>query len=274
MQIAGRTIGPDEPPYIVCDMSLNHLGSLDRALDIIDAAKWAGCDAVKPQLYTPDELCKPGTIAGPGPWEGQDLYEIYTKYQTPREWFPTMMAHARDAGITLFSSVFSLDGVDFLESIGCPAYKIAANEYNWKPLIDKCVATGKPVMVSVPQMNGDWADHKLIPLLNVPGYPLAMDDANMGELNECFDEVYGLSSHLMDRRGMVMAVALGCSIIEAHITMDVLYGGPDVSFSWEPEEFKLMVDDCNAAWRAMRPKELRLPGYRRGESGLREVHNA
>ncbi len=274
MDIAGRPLGPDHPPYVIADLSCNHLGSLDNALKLIDAAKWAGADAIKPQLYTPDELVRPGTIAHEGPWKGQDLYKLYEKYQTPREWFPKLFAHAKDVGITLFSSVFSLDGVDFLESLGCPAYKIAANEYNWTPLLDKVHATGKPVMISVPAMGSFGADN-FIALLNIPGYPLAMDAANMGDLRGSpRNKVYGLSSHLMDPRGMVMAVALGCSIIEAHIMLDGRLGGPDVSFSWEPNRFRDMVDDCHTAWRAMRPQNLKLPGYRRGESGLRETWSA
>lgn len=270
MEIAGRKIGPEYPPYVIADMSANHLGFYDNALRMIDEAKWAGADAIKPQLYTPDELCKPGTIANEGPWKGTDLYDLYTKYQTPRDWFYGMFARASDVGITMFASVFSLDGVDFLESLGCPAYKIAANEYNWQKLIDRCKATGKPVMVSVPRFS---ENPDLIQLYNRPGYPLDMDDADMSGLVGA-EGVYGLSSHLMDRRGMVMGVALGCSIIEAHLAIDLRLGGPDTSFSWEPKEFKLLVDDCHAAWRAMRPKELRLPGYRRGASGLREIHNA
>lgn len=272
MHINGRPLGPDHPPYVIADLSCNHLGSLDNALKLIEAAKWAGCDAIKPQLYTPDELCKPGTIAGPGPWEGQDLYDIYTKYQTPREWFPKMWEHAEKVGIHIFSSVFSLEGVDYLESLGCCAYKIAANEYNWTPLIEKVKATGKPVMISVPSFMS--MPDGFIQLLNVPGYPLAMDDANMSLLPgpHLAVPVHGLSSHLMDSRGMIMAVALGCSIIEAHIALDLRLGGPDVTFSWEPHRFRDMVDDCHAAWRAMRPRDVKLPGYRRNlETGLREV---
>ena len=274
LEIDGRKIGPDFPPYLIADMSASHLGYLDKALKLIDAAKWTGADAIKPQLYTPDELCKPGTIAGPGPWEGQDLYEIYRKYQTPREWFPRMFDHARKVGVTLFSSVFSLDGVDFLESLGCPAYKIAANEYNWTPLIEKCKGTGKPVLVSVPIFPSDL--NGMTPLLNIPGYPVPLDDADMGHfrfMDTAFDPPYGLSSHLMDRRGMVMAVALGCSIVEAHLTLDLRDGGPDTAFSWEPPQFRHMVDDCHAAWRAMQPKGIKLPDYRRNpETGLRERH--
>lgn len=275
--VDGRTIGQDEPPYIIADMSVNHLGYLDNALKLIEAAKWAGADAIKPQLYTPDELCKPGTIAGPGPWEGQDLYDIYTKYQTPREWFPIMWEHARKVGITIFSSVFSLEGVDYLESIGNPAFKISLNESDWWPLVDKVVDTDKPVFMSVPDLSAKYCRLGVIPLYNRPGYPLPMDNAAMTELYDFRNsrKVYGFSGHAMDSRCMIMAVALGCSIIEAHITLDLRLGGPDTSFSWEPHAFRNMVDDCNAAWRAMRPRPVELPSYRRNlETGLRECSPA
>lgn len=257
-------------------MSANHHGSLDKALKLMDAAKWCGADAIKPQLYTPDELCKPGTIPSDGPWKGQDLYELYKKIQTPRDWFPRIFEHGEKIGLTVFSSVFSLDGVDYLESLGCPAYKIAANEYNWTPLIDKCVATGKPVLISVPNFSDwDWAS-PLTPLYNRPGYPLAFDEANMGEFykTESRYSVYGLSSHIMDERGFIMAVALSCSILELHLTEDLRDGGPDMTFSWEPPRFRNVIDDCFQAWKAMQPRETKTPGYARNlKTGLREVRS-
>jgi sialic acid synthase SpsE len=270
MIIDRREIGPDQQPYWISDASCNHHGSLSTALNLMDAAKWAGAHAFKPQLYTADELCKPGTIPTDGPWKGQDLYELYKKYQVPRDWFPVMFDHGRKIGLTVFSSVFSLDGVDYLESLGCPAYKIAANEYNWNPLVDKCLATGKPVLVSVPDFSG--ADRVgLTKLYNRPGYPLPFGEANMSELRNG-KGVFGLSSHIMDERGFVMAVALNTSILEVHLTLDLRDGGPDVSFSWEPAKFRNLIDDCLQAWKAMYPRKTTLPGYRRNlETGLREV---
>ena len=272
IEIAGRPIGTDAPPYIIADMSCNHLGSLDNALKLIDAAKWAGADAIKPQLYTPDELCKPGTIAGPGPWQGQDFYDIYTKYQTPRRWFPHLFKHAQDVGITIFSSVFSLEGVDYLKSLGCPAYKISSTEWNWTPLLEKVTATGKPVLISVPKFIYPAPPDSPIQMYNRPGYPVQMDDASMADIIQGLGYVHGFSSHIMDSRGMIMAVALGCSLIEAHIALDLRQGGPDVTFSWEPHRFRDMVDDCHMAWRAMRSQDAKGPSMVRDEkTGLRKV---
>lgn len=267
--IAGREIGPAHPPYLIADLSANHLGSLTKALQLMDAAKDAGCEAIKPQLYRPEEMCKPGTIAQEGPWAGLDLYYLYERIQTPRKWFPVLFEHGRDIGLTVFSSVFSLEGVDFLESLGCPAYKIAANEYNWKELIDKCIATGKPVLVSEPNFDNPYPG--TIPLFNFPGYPCVYKVSNMGELKNG-KGVYGFSSHIMEIEGMAVAVALGASIVEYHLTLYREDGGPDVSFSWEPPEAERISRVCRLTWEAMKPQETKLPGYRRNvKTGLREV---
>ena len=264
--VDGVKIGPEHPPYIVADLSANHMGTFKRAVELIVAAHRAGCHAIKPQLYTPDELCRPGTIAKDGPWKGQDLYELYKTTMTPREWFPDMFSLARRIGITMFSSVFSLDGVDFLESLGCPAYKIAAVEHDWQALIDKCMATGKPVFISHPHAR--QVIPGTIPLYNRPGYPVRFENADMGKLREG-QGVYGMSSHVMDHRAFPMAVALGASVLEAHIIMHEEDGGWDSTFSFEPSGFRRIVKDSEAAWLAMRPQDDKQPAFKRDAAGLR-----
>ena len=266
MIIDGVKIGPEHPPYIIADMSMNHLGSFDRAMLLIKQAHAFGVHAIKPQLYTPDEMCKPGTIAKDGPWKGVDLYKLYEEAMTPREWFPKMFAYARKLGITMFSSVFSLDGVDFLESLGCPAYKIAAVEHDWQALIDKCMATGKPVFISHPHAR--QVIPGTIPLYNRPGYPVPFATSDMGKLKEGRG-VFGLSSHVMDKRAFPMAVALGASILEMHMIEYRYQKSWDKTFSWEPHQFGIIKRDATACWEAMRPQDDKQPAFKRDAAGLR-----
>ena len=153
MKIAANTIGPGYPPYIVGEISCNHCGKLETALALIAAAARAEADAVKFQAYTPDTITlncdKPDFIVKDGPWKGWRLYELYTKTQTPLEWFPTLFKVAREHGITAFASVFDRSSVDALEKLDCPAYKIASMEITDTPLIQYAASTGKPVIISL-----------------------------------------------------------------------------------------------------------------------------
>jgi sialic acid synthase SpsE len=267
MILDGKSIGPDEQPYFIADMSLNHGGSLKLAKELIVLAKSAGADAIKPQLYTPDELCAPGTIAKDGPWAGEDMWELYRKYQTPRSWIPELIETARRHNITLFFSVFSTTAVSVLESFNVPAYKISTSDYAWSKLRERCRATGKPTFVSVPKMEATPE----IPLLNRPGYPCPLHDADLPELKKGTG-VFGFSSHVMDPIVFPMAVALGASIIELNIIRSLSEGGPDASFSWEPWQIKQIREDTLKAWRAMRSQEDKAPSMMRNvKTGLREV---
>ena len=170
MQIAGREISGSMPPYLIAEISGNHGGSLDNALQLIREAKIAGADAVKTQCFQANRLTmnsdSPEFRIKGGPWDGRRLYDLYAETETPRAWFPHLFAQAHEVGITLLSSVFSPEDVDFLESLGCPAYKIASMEITDVGLIEYAYKTGKPLIISTGMV--EQADH---------------DDRERGDLN-------------------------------------------------------------------------------------------
>ena len=267
--IAGRQIGPGHPPYIIAEMSANHLGQLDRALAIIDAAKKAGADAVKIQTYTADTI----TIDHDGPefrikgglWDGRTLYDLYREAHTPWDWHPRLFEHARARGIALFSSPFDLTAIDLLESLGAPAYKIASFELVDIPLIRYAAAKGKPLVISTGMAGMEEiedavmaargaGDGGIVLLHAVSGYPTPPEDSNLLRLRmlaERFGALVGLSDHTMGTACAVASVALGAVAIEKHLTLRRADGGPDGAFSLEPEEMKTLVVESRTAFAAL-----------------------
>lgn len=269
MRIDNHDIGPGFAPYVIAELSANHNGMLGRALQLIREAKEAGADAVKIQLYDPMKLAVarggPMKAIESGPWAGRTLLDIYEVGHTPREWFPAMFDYARKHGITLFSSVFDEDGVDFLVELDCPALKIASFELTNLPLIRKAASTGKPVILSAGMASIDeiheatdvtgyrGADRAVLHC--VSAYPCPPEQANLGricELDEVF-EIVGFSDHTLGPECAIAAVALGASIIEKHITLDRNDGGLDASFSMEPKEFAEMVSAIRNVHAALQP---------------------
>lgn len=265
MEIAGRKIGQGQPPYLICEVSCNHCGDFIEAKRLIDAAKLSGADAVKFQCYEPDEITlacnKPDFIIKDGPWKGRQLHELYTKAHTPRSWFPELFDHAKMRDITMFASVFSPEGVDFLEHLGCPAYKIASMEIVDLPLIQRADKTGKPLIISTGMAtddevfaatwdNGQCSEHAVLHC--VSGYPTPVRESGLGLLRARLDHYMhaGISDHTLGWEVAVAATVMGAEIIERHFTLSRGNGSEDSDFSLTPTEFRHMATAVRDIWAA------------------------
>lgn len=269
LTIENRAIGPEHPPYIIAELSANHNGSLERALETIDAAQRSGADAIKFQTYTADTMTidcdRPEFMIKGGLWNGYKLYDLYQWAQTPYEWHQAMFAHARDRGITVFSTPFDESAVDLLESLDAPAYKIASFELIDLPLIRYVASTGKPMIMSTGMANGQEIEEavtaareggcqNLILLHCISSYPTPIEQANLRQilvLAERFGVNTGLSDHTLGTTAAVAAVALGACAIEKHFTLSRSDKGPDSDFSIEPDELTRLCSDTKAAWSAL-----------------------
>ena len=268
VEISGRKIGADQPPYIIAEVSANHNGDLNQALKIIDAAAEAGADAIKIQTYTADTItldsdAEDFKIKG-GLWDGYTLYELYKQAHTPWEWHETLFSHAKARGVTIFSSPFDKSAVDFLESLGAPAFKIASFEAVDLPLIRYVAGKGKPMVISTGmadlveideavQAAREGGCQDLILLHCVSGYPAPPIDYNLETIRdlECrFGMPVGLSDHTLGNVSAVVAIAMGAAVVEKHVTLDRKGGGPDDSFSLEPGDLRQLCEDSRVAWEA------------------------
>lgn len=258
-------------PFIVAEIGANHLGSFQRAKDLIIAAADCGADAVKLQTFDPDQMVgnKIYTLQN-GPWKNRKLYDLYKECHTPREWHEALFTLADKNGITAFSTPFHPDDVEFLESIDCPIYKISSFEINYYDLIASAAETGKPLIISTGSATRDEIETACdvadnyhpndelceITLLKCTSeYPASVDDANlktMLDYERFFGNIkYGISDHTQGISVPIAAAALGASVIEKHFTLDRSCGGPDSSFSLEPPEFAQMSKMCQEASRAI-----------------------
>ena len=271
IRIGKHLIGRDQPPFVIAEMSGNHGQSLEKALEIVDAAADAGCQALKIQTSTPDMLTldsrEPDFIVrgANNDWEGQSLYELYTTNHTPFEWHGPIFSRAVARGMVGFSSPFSEEAIDFLETVGCPAYKIASFENNWPDLIRRAARTGKPVIISTGM--ADLADlERMVRIVRNAGneqivllkctstYPALPHNTNLRTIPHLRDMLgcqVGLSDHTMGTGVSVAATVLGATVIEKHLTMRRADGGPDSSFSMEPQEMKRLVEECQQAQQAL-----------------------
>jgi pseudaminic acid synthase len=269
IKIQGTRIGPDYEPYIIAELSANHNGDINAAFKIIESAKIAGAHAVKLQTYRPDTItidCDSDDfrIEG-GLWSGKTLYELYDWAHTPWDWHQALFDKAKEVGITIFSSPFDSTAVDLLEGLNAPAYKIASFELIDLALIARVARTGKPMIMSTGMADqGEIREaidtakangcNEMVILHCVSGYPAPADQYNLktiSDLSERFDVLSGLSDHTVDNATAIAAVALGACLIEKHVTLDRLGGGPDDSFSIEPNELQQLCQDARTAWQAI-----------------------
>jgi len=271
IKIGDQFIGAGYAPFIVAEMSGNHNQSFKRALDIIEAAAWAGANAVKLQTYTADTL----TIDAEGEdffihdpeslWKGQSLYKLYQQAYTPWEWHEPIFKRCRELGVIAFSTPFDETAVDFLESLKAPAYKIASFESVHLPLIKKVASTGKPVIISTGMATEDEileavntarknGCRNIILLKCTSTYPATPENTNLmaiPDMRERFQVHVGISDHTLGIGVSIAAVALGAVMIEKHLTTSRSEGGVDAAFSLEPEEMKLLVEEAKKSWLAL-----------------------
>lgn len=271
MRIENRHIGRHVAPFVIAEMSGNHNQSLERALEIVEAAARSGAHGLKIQTYTPDTMTidlEEGEFFISDPkslWEGTSLYKLYGQAYTPWEWHKPIFDRCRELGMIGFSTPFDDTSVDFLESLNVPCYKIASFENTDLPLIRKVAATGKPMIISTGMASIAELDDTvraareagckdLILLKCTSTYPATPQNTNIAtipHLRDLFGCEVGLSDHTMGVGVSVASVALGASVIEKHFTLARADGGVDSAFSMEPAEMASLVVETERAWQAL-----------------------
>ncbi len=271
IQIEKHTIGRDYKPFIIAEMSGNHNQSLERALSIVDAAAATGAHALKLQTYTADTLTINADhgeffISNPDSlWKGRSLYDLYQEAYTPWDWHPAIFKRAKERNILCFSTPFDDTAVDFLEELKAPAYKIASFENNHLPLLRKVARTGKPVIMSTGASTLAGLEEAvrtlrengckdLILLKCTSTYPATPQNSNLltiPHMAKMFNCHVGLSDHTMGVGVAVASVALGARVIEKHFTIDRSEGGVDSTFSLEPHELKMLVEETEQAFYSL-----------------------
>ncbi len=269
--IADRQIGPDTPPFIIAELSGNHNQSLQRALDLIDAAAEAGAHAVKLQTYTPDTMTldlNEGDFYISNPdslWHGRSLYDLYGEASTPWDWHKALFDRAHQRGLIPFSSPFDFTSVDFLESLDVPCYKIASFESTDLPLVRYVAGKGKPMIISTGMATAAEIDEtvraardagcqEIILLKCTSTYPASAENTNIAtipHMRELFGCQVGLSDHTGGIGAAVASVALGATVIEKHFTLARADGGVDSNFSIEPHELRQLVTETATAHQAL-----------------------
>lgn len=267
-EIDGRMIGDGQPAYIIAELSANHAGSMERALEMIHAAKQAGADCVKIQTYTPDTMtidCHNQYFnIEKGTWEGENLYSLYQKAYTPWEWQDKLRDEAAKVGIDFLSTAFDNTSVDFLEKLRIKFYKIASFELVDIPLLEYIASKNKPMILSTGMATLEeiteaveavysTGNRQLALMKCSSAYPAKYEEMNlltMSDMKRRFDVPVGLSDHSMGAFSATTAVAMGANIIEKHFCMSRAIKNPDSSFSMEPDEFRDMVEKVREVEKA------------------------
>ena len=270
MNIENYKIDKTSPVFIIAELSANHNGSIETAIETVKAAKRAGANCIKLQTFTADTITldskkedfkiSQGTL-----WDGQYLHDLYKTTSLPWEWHKQIMEIAKEEGLICFSSPFDPTSVDFLESLNVPAYKVASFEITDIPLIKYVASKGKPIIISTGiaqekdillavETCKKAGNHQIALLKCISSYPAPIDEANLimiKDLAHKYDCITGLSDHTMGSTAAIVATALGAKIIEKHFILDRSIGGPDSSFSMNEQEFKIMVKSIRDAEKAI-----------------------
>lgn len=275
IRIGNHDVGPDHEPYIIAEMSGNHDGSLDKALDIIRMVADSGAQAVKLQTYKPETI----TIESDSPdfrlsdghelWGGRTLWDLYQEAHTPWEWHEPIFSLARDLGLDAFSSPFDPTAIDLLESLDVPAYKIASSEIVDLPLIRLAASKGKPIIISTGmasvreiadavQAARSTGNEQIVVLACTANYPADPSESNLRGIpvmGDAFGTLVGYSDHTMGIGAAITAVALGACVVEKHVTLSRADGGVDSAFSSEPDELRMLVEQSTVGWQCLgRPR--------------------
>lgn len=271
IQIGHCTVGRGERPFIIAEMSGNHNGSLDRALQIVDAIAKSGAQALKLQTYTADTMTldiaeREFRIDDPDNlWNGRSLHDLYHQAHTPWEWHAPIFERARKQGLLAFSTPFDPTAVDFLQTLDVPCFKIASFENVDLPLIRKAASTGKPLIISTGLANiveigeavaaaREAGCREIVLLKCTSSYPAPAVESNLltiPHMRDAFGVEVGLSDHTLGVGAAIAAVALGASVIEKHVTLDHNDGAVDSVFSLEPQELALLVEQSAIAAQAL-----------------------
>lgn len=260
MRIGDRPIGLEHPALIVAEISANHNQDLGLARETVAAAAAAGADAIKLQTYTPDTITFPSDappfrIHESSAWSGRTLYDIYREGQTPWEWHAELFEYAKSFGMLAFSSPFDPTAVDFLTELDVPAYKIASFEIADIPLIEKCAAVGRPMIIStgialLEDIEKAIAacrragNDQIVILKCTSAYPAPVDELNLrtiADIRDRFGVEVGISDHTMTQTACVAAIALGARVVERHIILSKEIESLDSTFSTDAQEFAALV---------------------------------
>jgi pseudaminic acid synthase len=264
-------VGPDQQPFIIAEMSGNHNGDLERALDIVRAMAETGVQALKLQTYTADTITLDVDLPAfrlPSEhklWADARLYDLYEEAHTPWEWHEPIFALANELGMEAFSSPFDPTAIDFLEKLNVPAYKVASNEIGDLPLVRGMAETGKPIIISTGSATlididaavraaRETGNQQIIVLSCTASYPAPPEQSNLRSIPVLRDALglqIGLSDHTMGIGAAIAAVALGATVIEKHVTLSRADGGVDSAFSLEPDEVKALVEGTKVAQQAL-----------------------
>ena len=272
IKLGKHSVGLDSRPFVIAEMSGNHNQSLDRALEIVEAAANCGAHALKLQTYTPETM----TIKlnerefhisdSKSLWAGRSLFDLYGEAYTPWEWHKAIFDRARELDMIPFSTPFDATAVDFLEELGVDFYKIASFENTDIPLIRRVAKTGKPIIISTGMASiaeleemviaaREAGCRELVLLKCTSTYPSTPENSNLmtiPHLRELFDGIeIGLSDHTMGIGVSLASVALGATVIEKHFTLSRADGGVDSTFSMEPDEMSALVVESERAWQAL-----------------------